>query len=362
VAFFVLLIVIVSFIERNVLPIFFNILLLEYSSLLSLQPELIIIMFNRLTVFLYVILAISTSACAMPTGMSQAGSITAPSIDEASGLAISRINDQILWVHNDSGDTARIFAIDTQGNQLATLNITGVKNNDWEDIASFVYQGESYLLIADVGDNQAKRSQYQLHLIKEPDLSLLNGQKNLSAKPVWSMTFTYPDGAHDCESIAVDVAKQKILLLTKRDALPILYALPLIAPTQQSGSNNSSTEKIKQQAQRLGEITPLPTAMLDYVSIYTWAGFAGKPTAMDVSADGLSAVILTYTHAFYFTQATPGDWLSLFSTTPQEIAIPALKQAEAVGFSQDGNSIYITSEMLPAPLYKVDLNGASTLQ
>ncbi|WP_372942840.1 hypothetical protein [Shewanella sp.] len=319
-------------------------------------------MFNRLTVCLYLILALSTSACAMPTGMSQAGSITAPSIDEASGLAVSRINDQILWTHNDSGDTARIFAIDTQGQQLATVNITGVNNTDWEDIASFVYQGESYLLIADVGDNQAKRSQYQLHLIKEPNLSLLNGQKNLSAKPVWSMTFTYPDGAHDCESVAVDSVKGKILLLTKRDTPPVLYELPLIAPTLQSGSNNSSAQMIKQQAKRLGEIAPLPTAVLDYVSIYTWAGFAGKPTAMDISADGLSAVILTYTHAFYFTQTTQGEWLSLFSTTPQQIALPAIKQAEAVGFSQDGQSIYITSEMIPAPVYKMDLNSAGTQQ
>ncbi|WP_351074514.1 hypothetical protein [Shewanella sp. CAL98-MNA-CIBAN-0140] len=318
-------------------------------------------MFNRLSLFLYLILAISISACAMPLGMTQAGSITAPSIDEASGLAVSRLNDNILWLHNDSGDTARIFAIDTQGHQLATVNITGVKNNDWEDIASFVYQGESYLLIADVGDNQAKRSQYQLHLIKEPDLSQLNGQKTLSAKPVWSMTFTYPDGAHDCESVAVDVAKQKILLLSKRDKLPILFELPLIAPALgQSASNNSSVQMVNKQAKKLGEIAPLPTAMLDYASIYTWAGFAGKPTAIDISADGLSAVVLTYTHAFYFTQSQPGDWLTLFSTAPQEIALPAIKQAEAVSFSQEGSSIFITSEMLPAPLYKMDLKGFHT--
>ncbi|WP_137225055.1 hypothetical protein [Shewanella sp. MEBiC00475] len=319
-------------------------------------------MFKRSYLFLYLILAISTSACAMPTGMTQAGSITAPSIDEASGLAVSRINDQILWLHNDSGDTARIFAIDTQGNPLATVNITGVKNIDWEDIASFVYQGESYLLIADVGDNQAKRSQYQLHLIKEPDLSQLNGQKTLSVKPSWSMTFTYPDGAHDCESVAVDLAKQKILLLTKRDKLPILFELPLIAPSGQNASNNSSVEMVNKQAKRLGEIAPLPTAMLDYASIYTWIGFAGKPTAMDISADGLSAVVLTYTHAFYFTQPQPSDWLSLFATQPQQIMLPSIKQAEAVGFSQDGRSIFITSERLPAPLYKMDLNSAGTLQ
>jgi hypothetical protein len=309
---------------------------------------------------IYVILALSISACAMPLGMIQAGSITAPTIDEASGLAVSRLNDNILWVHNDSGDTARIFAIDTQGHQLATVNITGVKNIDWEDIASFVYQGEAYLLIADVGDNQAKRFQYQLHLIKEPDLSQLNGQKTLSVKPSWSMTFTYPDGAHDCESVAVDVAKQKILLLTKRDELPILYELPLIAPSAQGASKNASVQMINKQAKRLGEIAPLPTAMLDYVSIYTWAGFAGKPTAMDISADGLSAVVLTYTHAFYFTQSQSGDWVALFSTQPQEIALPAIKQAEAVAFSQEGNSIFITSEMLPAPLYKMDLKGFHT--
>ncbi|MGB6137844.1 MAG: hypothetical protein WBG74_14815, partial [Shewanella sp.] len=175
-------------------------------------------------------------------------------------------------------------------------------------------------------------------------------------------TYTYPDGDHDCESVAVDSVKGKILLLTKRDTPPVLYELPLIAPTLQSGSNNSSAQMIKQQAKRLGEIAPLPTAVLDYVSIYTWAGFAGKPTAMDISADGLSAVILTYTHAFYFTQTTQGEWLSLFSTTPQQIALPAIKQAEAVGFSQDGQSIYITSEMIPAPVYKMDLNSAGTQQ
>ncbi|WP_434927278.1 hypothetical protein [Shewanella sp. HL-SH2] len=313
-------------------------------------------MFNRLKYLLYVLLALSTNACAMQTGVTQTGSINAPLIDEASGLAVSRLNEQILWTHNDSGDTARLFAIDTCGNQLVTLNVKGVKNTDWEDIASFVYQGQAYLLIADIGDNSQQRTQYQLHLIKEPDLSQLNGQKTLSVTPLWSMAFTYEDGARDSESVAVDVAKQKILLLTKRDKQPILYELPLISPTSKQGlSSSQSVQTFNKQAKRLGEIAPLPTAVLDYASIYTWIGFAGKPTAMDISADGLSAVVLTYTHAFYFSQSQPGDWLTLLSTAPKQINLPSITQAEAVGFSQDGHSIYITSERLPAPLYKVDL-------
>ncbi|WP_434939248.1 hypothetical protein ACRWQN_18215 [Shewanella sp. HL-SH8] len=313
-------------------------------------------MFNRLKYLLYVLLALSTNACAMQTGVTQTGSISAPLIDEASGLAVSRLNEQILWTHNDSGDTARLFAIDTRGNHLVTLNVNGVKNTDWEDIASFVYQGQAYLLIADIGDNSQQRTQYQLHLIKEPDLSQLNGQKTLSVKPLWSMTFTYEDGARDSESVAVDVAKQKILLLTKRDKQPILYGLPLISPISGLGqSSNQSIQTFNKQAKRLGDIAPLPTAVLDYASIYTWIGFAGKPTAMDISADGLSAVVLTYTHAFYFSQSQPGDWLTLLSSAPKQINLPSITQAEAVGFSQDGHSIYITSERLPAPLYKVDL-------
>jgi hypothetical protein len=323
----------------------------------------------HLKMSIYVLLALAISACAMPLGTTQAGTIVSPDIDEASGLAISRLNDKVLWVHNDSGDSARLFAIDSSGNQLATVNVEGVKSIDWEDIASFTLHNQPYLLIADIGDNQAQRSQYQLHLIKEPDLSQLHGKNVLSVKPSWSITFTYGDGAHDSESVAVDVVKQKILLLTKRDKLPILYELPLIDPALgQAESNNSahnfvansSVQKFNQQAKILGEIAPLPTEMLDYTSIYTWAGFAGKPTAMDISADGLSAVVLTYTHVFYFTQSQPGDWSTLFATAPQEIALPAIKQAEAVGFSQDGNSIFITSEMSPAPLYKVDLKAYRT--
>lgn len=342
--------------------------MLEYGYILQAAVRVNNLMFNRRSLFLYLILTLSASACAMPLGLTQAGTIVSSDIDEASGLAISRLNDKVLWVHNDSGDSARLFAIDSGGKQLATVNVEGVKSIDWEDIASFTYHNQSYLLIADIGDNQAQRSQYQLHLIKEPDLSQLHGNKLLSVKPSWSMTFTYGDGAHDSESVAVDVAKQKILLLTKRDKLPILYELPLIDPALgQTESNHSannlaanSTKQFNRQAKKLGEIAPLPSAMLDYTSIYTWIGFAGKPTAMDISADGLSAVVLTYTHAFYFTQTEPGDWLTLFSSPPQQINLPNIRQAEAVGFSQDGRSIYITSENLPAPLYKVDLKAYRT--
>jgi hypothetical protein len=39
----------------------------------------------------------------------QVGTIANASITEASGIAASRRNANVLWVHNDSGDTERVF-------------------------------------------------------------------------------------------------------------------------------------------------------------------------------------------------------------------------------------------------------------
>ena len=80
-----------------------------------------------------------------------------------------------------------------------------------------------------------------------------------------------------------------------------------------------------------------------------------QPTAMDISSDGLSAIILTYANAYYFTLEKPTDWLTVFLSSPKDIALPFLQQAESVCFDKDGKSINVTSEKIPAPLLKVDL-------
>ena len=68
---------------------------------------------------------------------------------------------------------------------------------------------------------------------------------------------------------------------------------------------------------------------------------------MDISADGLSAIVLTYASAYYYNLEKTSGWLSVFSTPPKEIVLPFLQQAESVCFSKDGTSIYVTSEKTP---------------
>src|SRR5215203_1068814 len=65
----------------------------------------------------------------------QTGTIQNSLITEASGIAASRMNSNVLWTHNDSGDSARVFAMTPAGTNLGTYSLTGAGATDWEDIA-----------------------------------------------------------------------------------------------------------------------------------------------------------------------------------------------------------------------------------
>jgi hypothetical protein len=76
---------------------------------------------------------------------------------------------------------------------------------------------------------------------------------------------------------------------------------------------------------------------------------------MDISADGFYAVVLTYGNAFFFEKKSSEEWPEVFTGSPKEIVVPQMNQAESICFSRDSSNIYVTTEQLPAPLYKLDL-------
>ncbi|MFN8705803.1 MAG: hypothetical protein ACK50J_03925, partial [Planctomyces sp.] len=78
-------------------------------------------------------------------------------ISESSGLAASQIRPDAFWIHNDSGDSARLFLVSASGETLTVMNLKTEKPVDWEDMCSFVVDGKSWLLIADTGDNLSQR-------------------------------------------------------------------------------------------------------------------------------------------------------------------------------------------------------------
>ncbi len=268
-------------------------------------------------------------------------------INEASGIAISRLNNDVIWVNNDSGNSADIYAVNTKGERLATVTIPDVDEGwlDWEDIASFTMDGKAYLLIADVGDNSETDWRYTLYFVPEPDLSQLEKGAHIEVEPEWRTHFVYEDGPRDCEAVAVDVANKKVLLLSKRNEPPVLYKLPL--------------KKIKAtKAKRVGTVPTFPMPKERHFRFVDLVGFTNKPTGMDIAADGSGIVVLTYGDAFYYpANGVENDWLKVLHSKPERIELPPLKQAEGIGFDQTGSRVFVTSERLPTPLLDIDISG-----
>lgn len=259
-------------------------------------------------------------------------------LNEASGLAVSRRSPGRLWLHNDSGDTARLFATNAMGRGLHSVRVEGAQHIDWEDLAAYVLDGEPKLLIADVGDNRAVRPSVQLYVLDEP-------AADANSATASTLTVTYPDGPRDVEAVAVDAMDRRVYLLSKRDAPPRLYQVGLATDT------DSPVE-----AELLGAVTSLPPPTdADLQADPKFGQFRSQPTAMSVSADGSRIVITTYKDSYLYLRSNDEPWIDTLNRTPVVIDVPQFRQTEAGGISADGRTLFIASEQLPAPLVRIEL-------
>lgn len=86
------------------------------------------------------------------------------SLSENSGMLISNANR--IWLHNDSGDSAKLYLLDTLGTILRTILVQNVTPTDWEDITRD-NQGNVY--IGDFGNNLNSRQNLSIYKIPNPD-------------------------------------------------------------------------------------------------------------------------------------------------------------------------------------------------
>ena len=259
--------------------------------------------------------------------------IQSPAIQEASGLAASPQDTRLLWAINDSGGTADLHLFNTTGTARGHVNISNANNIDWEDLASFTLDGKSWLLIADTGDNRAARKSVTLHIIAEPKLPTDGQNLATSTTASWRIDFTYEGGPRDCESVAVDPIREKIILVSKRTKPPEVYELPL-RPTEKSGTI---------VAKKIGNLlTESPVRNL--------IPFSNQPVGIDISADASFAAIATYYGVFLFPRAPMESWATAFSRKPKPLAPHGLAQAESLAISKDGQSIFVVSEGKKSPI------------
>jgi hypothetical protein len=141
-------------------------------------------------------------------------------LDEASGVAISRAHDGVLWVINDTEPVGRVFAIDSAGIVLNRIRVRDSRNVDWEDIAVGGCEHGQCLYIAEIGDNLHEREDVGVYRIPEPSPG-----DSISARAEW-YPIRYPTGPQDAEALFVLPGESIYIISKGRNRAVTLYRYP----------------------------------------------------------------------------------------------------------------------------------------
>jgi len=256
-------------------------------------------------------------------------------LDEASGMACSLRNPGLWWLNNDSGAKPKLHAIFPDGRYQGSLQVRDCEAVDWEDCTSFLHEGKPCLLIADVGDNTATRSQVTLIVVAEPAASALSPERKLMVDSLWRVTLVFPDGPRDCEAVAVDAQGERVLLLSKRTRPPVLYSVPLRPSTT-------------------GPVTAQRLVSLDWLrpTDAKQPKYGGQPTALSISADGWHAALLTYDGLWIFDRKPGQSWEQCLGQPGRRFSLGLLPQAEAAAMDATGRTLLVTTEGRIAPILR----------
>jgi hypothetical protein len=257
-------------------------------------------------------------------------------LDEVSGIAAGIASPGVVYVQNDGGDAARFFALDARtGMVRAVYTVPGARNVDWEDIAVAPdSRGTPSVWLADIGDNDAERTQVELYRVDEPHVNMAgSGVATRSGRPdVWRLT--YPDGPHDAESLAVSPG-----------GVPYLVTKSLVGSSKVYAARPAPGRSV---LRRVGAIrfhttgTRGPFAPLGQL----------LATGADISRDGRLFVVRTYTDAYLWGMAG-GDLSSALQRPPVRLALPYQPQGEGICVS--GDHLLVDSEGVRSAVYAVGL-------
>lgn len=256
------------------------------------------------------------------------GALGPPELLEASGMVASPANAGVLWLHNDSGDVARLFAVGTDGKALGTYGLPNVTAVDMEDMAAAPCPDLSgpCLYLADTGDNKLKREQLVVYAVPEPlvapDRPLL---PRAEAPFVWIFPLVVPERAN-IEALVV---------------LPDATAMILFEKT------TDARARVFRYAAPWTPLHPATVEVLTTVAIPAQLPALRQITGADVHPSGTRLVLRTYGAVLQATldPAAGLGWAQLDRAPLVEVlAGPDEPQGEAVAWDAAGTGLWTVSE------------------
>lgn len=236
-----------------------------------------------------------------------------------------------LWTHNDSGNQAMLYKIDTlTGLILQTITLTGAENTDWEDIA----QDDEHIYIGDFGNNFGNRTDLKIYITEKSSFPL-EGNGNVPAEII---NFSYGDqpsfeianrsNDYDCESLIA--YGDSLYIFTKNwvNEQTRLYGMPEVP----------------------GNYVLFPLGSMNSEGLITGA---------DVIAGGTEVILCGYKNY------NPFIWLlfdfggsDFFSGNKRRIEFSGMLGTQTEGTSYTfGRNVYISSEkttVIPARLFRLN--------
>ena len=298
---------------------------------------------NLIRIWLF-LAAVTVAACGNSDGSGYRLEVSAQvefePIGEMSGIVRSPL-DGAFWVHNDSGDEPRLFALDSDGRVLIPENlanefhgeetqagkqpwpgvhIENVVNQDWEDVTS---DGVN-LYIADMGNNNNARRNLGIYVVPWESLAEAQSANATRFIPVHYPEQTgFPSLERHFDSESLFFADGSLYAITKhRESVPNQQMQP--------GAN---LYRLDSQS----ESTSNALNLIDHHPELTAA------TAAELSPDGNTLAVLSYTAVWLFERPAEGDaWLSAPSSR-LPLDVNDARQVEAITWL-DEETLIVTNE------------------
>lgn len=237
------------------------------------------------------------------------------SIIETSGLENGP--NGCFWTHNDSGNSAELYCVDTLGTIQRTVSIIGDSNTDWEEVAK---DQQGNLFIGNFGNNQLNRT--DLHVVKIPSIDTCTGTTFVTD----TINFFYPDqssipptgnyGNFDME--AMFHYQDSLHLFSKDRSDPSTgytkhYTLPSVGGTYVANLKDSFNVES--------------------------TSYIFSVTAADISEDGSQVALLSSNKIWLFRNFSGTDF---FGGDVTELTLSIFSQKEGMCFRNE--FLYITDE------------------
>jgi hypothetical protein len=232
-------------------------------------------------------------------------------LEEASGLAASVRYPRHFWTHNDSGNPAEIFLLDSVARTRMVFRFPEIQNRDWEDIALGPGPDENkkYVYVGDIGDNLG-RYPYK-YIYRTPEPSIDEGDLIQSFD---TLIIKLDGDIRDMEAMMVDPLSKNLYLISKREKPVRLFEVPY--------PFDSDTLVAKE------------VGSIDMSNI----------NAADISPDGSEVLIKNYDHIYYWKKSGAESIVDLLKNPPVMIPYDPEPQGEAIAFSRDRSGFYTLSE------------------